>query len=662
MKVYVWAAVGMLALVRAGWSAGMEVRVRDEAGNAIEGAAVQVLDSDMTIGRGVTGIEGDARLEGDWRGVRQLSVSVSKAGWVSETWVWGAKDEQDSRPEKAEAVLKRATGSIGGAVVDDAGKPLPGARVAVDVETTWKGGWKAVSAPPNVVADGAGRWKIDGLPPADFTLRVGAIHEKGMNASGAIVTAEVKGEALAALLAGQGRVVVKRGESALRLRVVDEQDKPVAGAKVWFGRATGIHPAGTFATDAGGELEVRMPERTEAIGGVLVPGHAMTAWKGKAGGPTVELPVTVGEAGRLTVVDAQGQGVAGVRVIFPRTMADDLAAPWEGTTDAKGELVWPEAPRSTAIAMVVAEGYGLHVGTLMAGKAARVTLQRPVVVEGKVVNAVTGKPVSVKGMKLAVGIASPRQPTSWGPNSAPWEAAAAEGTFYFRTRNGSDEQALVYRVSPTGYGTGESGTIVVKGASVAAEFRVAPAKPVSGVLVDGEGKVLSGREVIVVGAGQHMDIRNGELTGVSREALRLKTDADGRFSFPPQAPGYLVVSLGKDGYVLAGADVVEGQGGKLFLQSWGEVMGTVTSQGGQPGKVAVEQHFGDSSTALVMLLSAADGDTEGEYHLRGIVPGKVMIGRRNDEVTGGQVWSHVDGEIREVEVPPGAVGRMDVSW
>jgi hypothetical protein len=516
------------------------------------------------------------------------------------------------------------------------GKALPGARVAVDVETTWKGGWKVVSAPPNVVADGAGRWKIDGLPPADFTLRVGAIHENGMNASGAIVTTEVKGGALAALLAGRGRVVVKRGESALRLRVVDEQDKPVTGAKVWFGRATGIHPAGTFATDAAGELEVGMPERTEATGGVLVPGHAMSAWKGKAGGPTVEVPVTVGEAGRLTVVDAQGQGVAGVRVIFPRTMAGDLAAPWEGTTDSKGELVWREAPRSTAIVMVVAEG--------------------------KVVDAVTNKPVSVKGMKLSVGIASTRQPTSWGPNSAPWEAAAAEGTFYFRTRNGTDERALVYRASPAGYGTGESGTIVASGASVAAEFRVAPAKPVAGVLVDGEGKVLAGREVIVVGAGQHMDIRHGELVSVSREALRLKTDAEGQFSFPPQAPGYLVVSLGKDGYVLAGADVMEGQGGRLFLQSWGEVMGKVTSQGGQPEKVAVEQHFGDSSTALVMLLSAADGDGEGNYHLRDIIPGKVMIGRRNDEDSGGQVWSHVDGEIREAAVAAGAVTRMDVVW
>jgi hypothetical protein len=641
---------------------GPRVSVKDTNGKGVEGVAVEVHDGDTTLWRGSTGREGEAVIKGDFRGVRQLWVTVGRAGYVGERWSWGAKDERDARPARVEAVLERASGVAGGVVVDEAGNTLAGARVAVDVEKRYGGEWKAAWSSRVVVADETGRWKVGGLPGGEATVRVGAIHESGLNADGGITLSEVQGDALAALMAGQGKVVIKRGETAQRVRVVDEAGKPLAGAKVWFGRSFLDHDAGIFLTDAAGEVAVRMPAGAKLAGGAMAEGHQVGVWMGNADGKVAEVQLLKGAPARLTVVDGAGKRMAGARVKVVATGQQGMRVPWEGVTGGDGEIVWGEAPGGITMAAVQLEGYMVEVGTMTMGEGSRATLQKVLVVEGKVVDKATGKAVSLKGMKLTLGSASPGAQIYWGPNARSWEAGTVEGTFYTRVGSGGPDWGAVLRVAPVGYVPAEAELLAGGPESVAAEFRVTAGKAVAGELVDGEGKPLVRREVVVVAPGQRMDIRNGELVSVSREALRVKTDDAGKFSFPPQPAGYLVVTVGKEGYVLAGADVMEGQGGKLFLQSWGQVAGTVTKQGDAAGKVIVEQHFGDHDRALVMLVSVADGDAEGAYVLRCVVPEKVMVGRRKDEETRDGVWSHSDGEIREAAVVAGAVTRMDVRW
>jgi protocatechuate 3,4-dioxygenase beta subunit len=143
---------------------------------------------------------------------------------------------------------------VNGVVVDDAGKPVPGALVYVT-------SFELLGSRPPLTTDDAGRFTVKGLPPDDaFTLH--AFSENGVNQGGwTVIPERQEGEV-------QLRVAPKTG-FRIRSRVVNEQGQPMADVPVRIGwnrpyssRHEGSGRTGSFLppilTDAEGRFESRL--------------------------------------------------------------------------------------------------------------------------------------------------------------------------------------------------------------------------------------------------------------------------------------------------------------------------------------------------------------------------------------------------------------------
>jgi uncharacterized GH25 family protein len=228
----------------------------------------------------------------------------------------------------AAPIAAAAKTQLPGIVVDDKGRPVAGATVSGTVLTSNRQGQQTFTTFGNLPerttdADGAFRIELTGAR-TDLTVRIRARHKDAFTAR----PLELQGDAL------EKPITLKVSPSnarALRVRVLDEEGKPVAGAAIAIGhriasppfdqgRAQAVETARRTTDDQG---RLRTPPCLDPDGGyrieVKAEGFAAekTPWKEMAGDPVLDFgDVTLRKQRELRgqVLDRQGKPVAGARV------------------------------------------------------------------------------------------------------------------------------------------------------------------------------------------------------------------------------------------------------------------------------------------------------------------------------------------------------------
>ncbi|MEM7309843.1 MAG: sigma-70 family RNA polymerase sigma factor [Planctomycetota bacterium] len=327
----------------------------------LPGVAVEILAGGAPAGTTATGADGTARVTLPAAGTPQLRLAET-ATTASVTLAWGPHAD-------ARTIAVPARG-LRGRVVDEASKPLAGARVHVVRGEEPYVFDRTPPAPMLALTTDSEGWFFAGEVPADAALLAwsddGTLFglagrpDRGMDS--ALWPQELPCRA-EDLLAGREVVVHAHPAVTLDLLVVDPAGGAVEGAEVTlkgegytYRRAlTRADGTAAFALLESGRrlyVGVRAPGRAPCVDGPLVAGER----------PQVTLELTA--AGALTgeVVDAHGDPVAGARVhrepVLPATPDRELllelqrSAP--AVTDAAGRFRFAEVGEDRARLTVLA--------------------------------------------------------------------------------------------------------------------------------------------------------------------------------------------------------------------------------------------------------------------------------------------------------------------
>ena len=287
--------------------------VRDEDGHPVAGAGLELhrrVDG-ARAGSTMTDAHGHYQLEGLTGFSHTLFVNAS--GHMDREF---ASPPLTPGPNTFDLTLRRAE-RVGGAVVDEAGRPVEGASVSLAVEEERTGRGEGF-----VFSDAEGHFQLDA--PAPGRYRVHAMHPDFLFTEESVpVTAPVEGV----------RLVLRSGLD-LEVEVVDAAGRPVFEAQV-SARPSGdpLAPLSeSFPTNDAGRVTLKglEPGAYQVVAVQALPGHHRLAMgrtePGRGGGaPAVRLRFEAGVSLSGRVVDGAGQPVEGVALLLAPAA---LGEPW----------------------------------------------------------------------------------------------------------------------------------------------------------------------------------------------------------------------------------------------------------------------------------------------------------------------------------------------
>jgi protocatechuate 3,4-dioxygenase beta subunit len=337
-----------------------------------------------------------ARAETDARGAFAFDPVAAHGGWAvvvrhppyREVVLRGVAVAPD-RASDVGTILLGAPTSLAGEVLDAAGRPVPGATVqvlrdaprreALDFQQALFDLQAAIDPLAATDADRDGRFRVEGVSPGRYVLRVSAPGHATAFREDVLVTADER--------SADVRVVLDPG-AGWTGRVVDEEGRGVPGARVLAiptpsGRISRLD---RVETRSGPDGHFRLDT---LVSGLL---HFVEAWaEGHAPSGRFLAPRGVGSidlvlvrAGRIegTIRDeATGEGVAGAEVIAGAGLTNSLS-PVATTTDAAGRYVLATvSPGPVFLFVARARGYQRRTLDLRAGGPRRVVAGETLVVD-----------------------------------------------------------------------------------------------------------------------------------------------------------------------------------------------------------------------------------------------------------------------------------------
>ncbi len=248
-------------------------------------------------------------------------------------------------------------------------------------------------------------------------------------------------------------IVLERGLTVTG-RVVDAAGRPIRGAEVVMGHDRwGTNPPSGW-TDERGQFILENCDAGPTMVTVQARGFAPWIHEVRVVERTPPMEVTLTEPGAIIrgkVVDVQGRPVAG---------AFFTADTWRGfrslrfhvDTDKDGRFERRDAPKDVVLFDIGKEGYmaARHVPLTASDREQSVILYSELVIEGRVTDAVTGRPVEkvrvVQGRRF-----QGQARIDWSENEG---ADASDGRFI--SRFDEPAEALFVRVEAEGYKTSDS--------------------------------------------------------------------------------------------------------------------------------------------------------------------------------------------------------------
>ncbi len=444
------------------------------------------------------------------------------------------------------------------------------------------------------------------------------------------------------------------GTLLLEGQVLDEQDRPVAGAEVRISTS----PARTTKSDTDGSFSFdKLLGRTYGVtarSGDLVGGSTARV---VAKGEPVVIRMRQGAKLTVTVTDAEShKPIAGARVLRVDEGEDEV------TTGRDGKAVLRGIDRGWVSVVATAEGYGPATASKGVGAdrqlAIEVALSKGAALSGHVVD------------ERGAGIAGARVWAHAVANT--WEGGAGERLAVTTASDGGFKIPALASGSYTLHAKDEvhartvSEPIQVDGESPTTGVRVVmmSAATIAGVVVDGEGAPVPYASVKAASTQWSPDMTYRQAAADDRGTFVIKGLP--RVALKVRAEGEEASSHAVDVNLTA---VAEKRDLKLTLDVVGTIAGIVVDESGEPVAEAEVSAFPDFLSGEVGdgdFVNASQGnattDGGGRFVLRGLEKGKYRVrasrdgeGGRRRSVEGGVKAQTGDKDVR-IELPaPGAI-------
>ncbi len=540
---------------------------------------------------------------------------------------WSSESHAEPVPASFTAELEAAW-SVGGIIVDDAGKPVEGVTVAPSIEFKKRpGDAQQLAIGTRLKTDAAGKWRFDSVPVAMAELYVGINHPNFKPVSRSL------SRRASGIERGQepsAKIVLDRG-LAVTGKVSDEAGKPVAGALV---RTKLINDIREARTDGNGVYRLLGCEPRLARIVVSAAGKA-TDMKELNIDPQispVNFQMKPARTVRVRVLDMQGNPVPKARIFFQQ---------WRGRfsyfefdhvsqyTDENGVWVWHEAPLDEFKADICPpDGMQLLEQPLIAREEEYVfRTPSALVISGKVIDAVTKKPI--KAFRVVPGGRYNQNEMIWNRNES---FTATDGHFEIRHYRG--DLAHLIRIEANGYEAAVSRDIKSTEGTISIDFELKTGKNVVAKVVTPRNLPAVRAKVALGIAGSQISIKNGEIDDASTSCARDETDLSGLMHFPAQDKNFQLVITHPTGF----AHIVSTPEWELtriiHLEPWSRVEGTFRVGKKPTANVPITldvsrlQSFGfGKDVPRIFTQHQANSGPDGRFVFERVVPGTGQIGR-----------------------------------
>ena len=476
---------------------------------------------------------------------------------------WIASNESNRDYDSGEMTLDLATlkpgepvrisvnnflNAVLGRVLNERGEPVAGARLRVDSPGMIPG-----NAQNQFTSDKKGNFAITRLATGRVAIDVTHPDYKGRT----FLTVSDSVDCSVTLGARGSDAIVK-------VRVLDERDRPLAGAPLvlmrqgayrFTGEMVGVTTQ-SLTADARGEVELRrtLVGPGDRLGGRReeikcdLPGYDLAlvsippGWSKDSEFELKLRPSAEHWSGR--VVDEFGKPVTGAQVNIVRYQQDRHEAPLTPfalpetvtVTDSDGRYDFPRIGRQSIVVLIVrAEGFQMaqHLGEVAAdGGSSTIALGRIKTLGGKVIDRATGKPVTMGSIRLIARTGGSYSPKLLQPDGSFKLDGIKPGEYLLQYRgNTLDSMKKVIYSNPI--------VTVEEGQGSSLTVELGEGIPVSGRIIDpATGKAPPGRSVLQIRTGSD-DLGNSP---------QVAGDGSWEIYLPPGSYQFAVMIMEKGGY------------------------------------------------------------------------------------------------------------------
>lgn len=580
--------VGMPAIAPAQGFKFLEVTVTDPDGKPMADVPVDISLSGMAFPM-PTDEKGVVAFNVPGSGGGRVQLSVKHDGYLAQGASW---NEGEEVPEKFSIPMKKGV-PIGGVVHDESGNPIEGVKIegimVYQNSTQLPGGGKLQPYFYDELAttDKEGRWKIGSAPEEKIELQLRFTHPQYVSDEGY----GFRGGTWEELRSLEKVVVLEKGISVAGT-VTDPDGKPVARAKVGLG-ADYIQNNMIATTDAEGKYVLSNmqpgPSMLTVFSSNFAPQMRQVAVTKEM--KPEDFALKPGKPVTFHVTDPDGKPVAGVGIAADTWQGCRalMSLAQRGSTDADGNWTWQHAPDEPVRSDLFCRGY-MSVRNQEFGPQAEpheITMNRALKITGKVVDAVTGVPIPRFSVVQGIRWDSSNQPVYWERYNI---KEGQHGTFTTEFDEPRDGGYLV-RIEAASYRPGISREISDSEGEVTLEFKLVKGVGPSGVVKNPDGSPAEEVQVVMSQVNnQQAYIRNGLRD--DQDAISTKTDAEGKFQLPYPETDYLLICIGKAGWVQA-EGTLDSKPFELTLKPWAVVEGKLL-RGDQPiGNQEIRLYFND---------------------------------------------------------------------
>jgi RNA polymerase sigma factor (sigma-70 family) len=620
------------------------LRVEDsQTGAPVANARLTLVSSDASSSRTTNIFRTDAKGVGVIRyspdPVRYWShrIEIFRDGYVPKFVSWSEyqQDGIDEIPAEYTARVDPAV-KIGGAVLDEQGAPVPGARVVFSVsgptQSRSRERLTMMGSYHTEVTGADGSWSCSHVPARFGMISFKAIHPQFQEKSfisdspDAPNYSEPNRIAESDFLAGRATMRLERGLLIAGI-VTDENGQPIAEAQVTQNysfrdpeRSTTTDGAGSFRFENGRSRELALTIQAHGFAPVV------TSFVMNASAEQLRLVLPPGHVLHGRVVDETGQGIAGASISAASPRYDSsISFEWRTKSDAEGRFWWDTAPAVQEYA-VNASGYEYQSRVKLAADGTEQIVRlnkRPSIavvrIHGQLLDADTRQ--AVPGGSIQIWQTS----REYQMSTTRAETVGPDGKFRLRTSSGT--LSYVLEAQAQGYWPLRLTNRVVGDGEIWLDLQLNKAPVVDRIVLTPLGKPAQGATVVVCGRDDRAYLnRLGRFQldqyGSTASAL---ADAQGRFRLPSKHGPEAVFIAHPEGFgeflfwqVVSNATVV--------LQPWGRIEGVATSGGkalvGERIQLAPRNH----RTHVVLIMSANTG-AEGRFTFDSVPPGSWKVQR-----------------------------------
>jgi len=587
---------------------------------------------------------------------------------------------RDGFPAEISAKLEPGA-MIGGMVVDDAGKPVADAGILISSVTRQKPKVFTQLDYDRVRTDISGHWQSSALPHAISNLVLFLDHpeykaityqQPGSTATTTNTSkAKLNFVAVEELLANNSKLVMPRG-SLVQGIVLDGTNKPLANAEVhFFENLNSPKTKRVLRTKADGRFSfVATTDTGEAAVAVLANGFAprYEVFFLEAGAKPMELTLNSGSQIKARIMDNEQKPVSDATVKVEQWHNTKLLK-WQTQTDAEGRFAWDGAPEGPITFSVTKTNYFTMRNAMEASRGeVTLTMRKMSNASGTLVDAETKKPIDeftlIKGHSY-----SPGEPIRWNRYSGS-VVKGRNGRYSVRLDDYYNGQSKIMIEAP-GYLPVISPAFTNAGWYIN-NFELKKGRGITGTIVLASGEPVVNCPVALVDAGNSASIdQTGEFRSNSGNGDFARTDAQGKFQFPPKAEVQTLMAGHEKGFVQIPSDQLPADG-KIALRPWGHIKGVLkVGPKPEPGQMAIlhsmyRRYSNDGRNALSLYLRAPV-DAQGNFEFSKVPPGDRMVGVLHEIRTSNRSSSSTSHSVplavkesETAEVVVGGTGRTIV--